>query len=306
MYCIYYRMRITQCFNPIGTFIRTVLSQCVNTIHTCFHINVPFEWNELVDEQDVIGTGKYGQVCLYRQPDGTQCVVKKQTVHTRFEQEVKCLQLCNHPNIVRFLAHRIVNDESQLAMTRCSGGELYEYIVTQEEDIPLLTIQHIMRQLLSVIAYLHDMNIMHRDIKPENIIFDSQTNQITVIDFGFARMFDNEHSVHKTCMGTAYYMAYEVVCHHRYTCKIDEWAAGVILFILLYRYPPFFGDSDDDIYQRVLRKTIPFPEVIRSIQAHHCVTCLLHCNPSIRYRAKQCLMLDWFVPYHTSRISHVL
>lgn len=299
-------MRITQCFNPIETFIRSFLSQCFHALYTCLHINGPFDWDALVDEHDVIGTGKYGQVCLYRRTDGTHCVVKTQTVHTRFEQEAKCLSMCNHPNIVPFLAHRIIGDDSQLAMARCPGVELYEYIVSQEDDIPLNTAQHIVRQLLSTIAYLHEIHIMHRDIKPENIVFDSQTNQITLIDFGFARTFENEHSIHMTCMGTAYYMAYEVVRHRRYTCKIDEWAAGVILFILLYRYPPFFGDSDDDIYQRVLKKTIPFPNDVRSNQASHCVTCLLHCNPAVRYSAKQCLKLAWFEDSSAPTISHVL
>lgn len=299
-------MRIAQCFSSMGMFIRTVLSHCFNSIHTCLHINVPFDWKALTDEKHVIGTGKYGQVFLYRRTDGTHCVVKAQTIHTRFEQEVKCLQICNHPNIVRFLAHRTVNDESQLAMVRCSGVELYEYIVAQDKDISLSIIQDIMRQLLSVISYLHHMKIMHRDIKPENIIIDSPMNRITLIDFGFARMFENDLSVHKTCMGTAYYMAYEVVRHHRYTCKIDEWAAGVILFILLYRYPPFFGDSDDEIYQRVLKKTIPFPDDFRSKQAQHCVTFLLHCNPTMRYTAKQCLMHAWFKPAPAQTIAHVL
>ena len=279
-------------------------------IFKCLRINeplsIPFEWDGLIDKNNVIGTGKYGQVHVYRRTDGTHYVVKTQCVHKYLKREVQCLRMCVHPCIVQFLAHRIVNEESQLAMCQCPGVELYEYIVNYDDDIPLLTIQHIMRQLLDTIHYLHDMNIMHRDIKPENIMFDSQTNHIYLIDFGFARKFNHKHSIQKTCVGTAYYTAYEIVRNRQYTCKIDEWAAGVILFILLYKYPPFYGDSNDDIYQRILKKQIPFPTDIRSNEGYHCIICLLQCNPTIRYSAEQCLKLAWFTHPRDPTMTHVL
>lgn len=112
----------------------------------------------------------------------------------------------------------------------------------------------------SAIAYCHDVKqIVHRDLKPENFLFASEDDdaEIKIIDFGLSR-HDTQVGVMNTRVGTPYYVAPEVL-KKEYTKSCDIWSIGVITYILLCGYPPFYGDSDRQIFDSVRAGNFDFP-----------------------------------------------
>ena len=109
-------------------------------------------------------------------------------------------------------------------------------------------------------SYLHKHNIVHRDLKPENIVFETKKkdSNLKIIDFGTSRkVFINEKL--KTKLGTAYYIAPEVL-EHNYDTKCDIWSCGVIMYILLCGYPPFNGETDDLIFDAIRKGKFQFDD----------------------------------------------
>lgn len=106
-----------------------------------------------------------------------------------------------------------------------------------------------MNQVLKAIIYCHSNDICHRDLKPENILIESE-GLVKVIDFGTAQAFQSDQGMHQI-IGTVYYMAPEILLQSTYNEKCDVWSLGVILYCLLTGKPPFYGNSDQEILQRV-------------------------------------------------------
>merc|ERR1719291_1678024 len=102
------------------------------------------------------------------------------------------------------------------------------------------------------------MNIVHRDLKPENFLFLTKEDDspIKIIDFGLSRFDDVD--VMTTKVGTPYYVAPEVL-KREYTKACDIWSIGVITYILLCGYPPFYGENDKDIFNSVKTGRFDFP-----------------------------------------------
>lgn len=98
---------------------------------------------------------------------------------------------------------------------------------------------------------MHGLNYVHRDLKPENIVFETvgEEMNLKLIDFGTSRKICNDEKL-STKMGTPYYIAPEVL-NKNYDLKCDVWSAGVIFYILLCGYPPFNGDTDEEIISKI-------------------------------------------------------
>lgn len=111
---------------------------------------------------------------------------------------------------------------------------------------------------MSAIAYLHARNIVHRDLKAENLLFEHEGDDanMKLIDFGVSCEHLKGTKLKET-LGTPYYIAPEVLLQN-YDEKCDIWSAGVILYIMLCGYPPFNGDSDQDILDAVKRAEMQF------------------------------------------------
>ena len=165
------------------------------------------------------------------------------------EQEIKMFRVIDHPNIVK--VYEFFEDEKcfYITMEFCLGGELFDYLGNKVLTEKLIC--QILRQLLSVVTYLHHLGIVHRDLKPENILIEERNSEffIKIADFGNAVFLNpNEKIVGES--GTSYYMAPEVI-DSEYTEKCDEWSCGVILYMLLTGNPPFKGNNDAEILARV-------------------------------------------------------
>ncbi|SBS83161.1 calcium-dependent protein kinase 3, putative (CDPK3) [Plasmodium ovale curtisi] len=207
-----------------------------------------------------LGKGTYG--CVYKATDkllkiqrAVKVVSKKKLKNIpRFRQEIDIMKNLDHPNVVKLLETFEDNEHIYLVMELCTGGELFDKIVKKGSFVEIYA-SFIMKQVYSVLNYLHIRNICHRDIKPENFLFYDKSTEslIKVIDFGLASYFSDINSEMKTKAGTPYYVAPQVLTGC-YDYKCDLWSAGVLLYILLCGYPPFYGESDHEILSMVTQK----------------------------------------------------
>ena len=212
----------------------------------------------------VIGTGSYGQVRLAvhrltKQVRAVKIIQKAKVNINALLNEINILSKLSHPKIMQIFEVFDDNTNVYIVSEYCKGGELFDIISTKgsftEKDACV-----IMKQLMSAICYSHQNNIVHRDLKPENILMDNDTDDLTIklIDWGCAQTIKSAKQS-KQADGTAYYIAPEVL-KGEYNEKCDIWACGVIFYILLCGYPPFNGETDDEIYEAVLSGKFQFPE----------------------------------------------
>jgi calcium-dependent protein kinase len=157
-----------------------------------------------------------------------------------FASEVQILKKLDHPNIIKLYEVYETEKTIYLVTEVCDGGELF-YLIVEKKFLSEAQAANIMRQIFSAIAYLHEHNICHRDIKPENILLKEKNNikSIKLIDFGIAKVFKDKEYEHQP-KGTTMYLAPEII-NGKYGKEVDNWACGVILYILLCGRPPFYG-----------------------------------------------------------------
>eukprot|EP00538_Stauroneis_constricta_P000562 CAMPEP_0119570136 /NCGR_PEP_ID=MMETSP1352-20130426/43459_1 /TAXON_ID=265584 /ORGANISM="Stauroneis constricta, Strain CCMP1120" /LENGTH=556 /DNA_ID=CAMNT_0007619801 /DNA_START=741 /DNA_END=2411 /DNA_ORIENTATION=+ len=237
-----------------------MITDALSDVRAKYHIN-PKE----------LGHGHYGVVrkCMDRETKGWYAIksIRKSKVSKIevLKREIAILQEVKHPHIIEL---RDVFEDSKylhLVTELCTGGELFDRIIAKtkskeghfsERDAACLV-----RDIMDAIAYCHDVKgIVHRDLKPENFLFltEADDSPIKIIDFGLSRHNDTNQGIMKTKVGTPYYVAPEVL-RREYTKSCDIWSIGVISYILLCGYPPFYGDSDTEIFDSVRTGKFDFP-----------------------------------------------
>lgn len=172
------------------------------------------------DIQEVLGQGAFGQVCkcLHKVSKETRAIklIKKASL-SRTEKlmlftEIENLRTLEHPNILQMYESFEDDVNFYIVTELCEGGELFDEIERRGRFSEKDAIE-VMRALMAAINYCHTNNIMHRDLKPENILLESKRDysQIKIIDFGASKKFKNADLVHKEFVGTAIYVAPEVI-----------------------------------------------------------------------------------------------
>merc|ERR1719181_726958 len=184
-----------------------------------------------------------------------------------------------------------------LVMELVTGGELFDRIVARgnytEKDAASL-----MATLCDALAYLHEQAIVHRDLKPENLLYSSPDDDaiIKVADFGLARMVSGKDMM-KTACGTPGYVAPEVLKNQGYDSgAVDIWSVGVILYILLCGFPPFYEEELPALFDQILHARYDFPTPWWdniSKEAKDLVTKLLELDPKTRLTATQVKAHVW-------------
>jgi len=213
----------------------------------------------------------------------------------RLRTEVEILKKVSHPNIVCLKDLIETPNNLYLIMELVEGGELFDKIVEKgsysEKDASV-----IIGKLFSSVAYLHENNIAHRDLKPENLLLKKgDDTDVMLSDFGLSKFIDQ--GVLTTACGTPYYVAPEVLMDSgSYGIEVDLWSAGVIAYLLLCGFPPFYGEALQDVFEQIMKADFDFPDPYWtdvSPGAKDLIRKLLVVEPTDRLSAKQCLEHPW-------------
>lgn len=257
-------------------------------------------------DKSKLGEGSFGAVCKATHK-GTNNIVAVKSIQKKslkdaekFKTEINIMKDMDHPNIIRL--YETFEDKQclYLCLELCEGGELFDRII-DEGYFDEKKAADIMRQILSGIYYMHEHNIVHRDLKPENFLLETKAKDspLKVIDFGLSCKFDCKDPKAKpltTKAGTPYYVAPQVL-HGSYDHKSDVWSCGVMMYVLLCGYPPFYGDTDGQILAMVKKGEFDFPEeewADVSKDAKDLVSVLLTFDEKKRCECKVALEHSWF------------
>jgi len=215
--------------------------------------------------KDVLGTGAFSQVRLAesKEQPGRLFAIKvidKKALKGKedsLENEIRVLRRLDHPNVVKLLEAYESKASVYLVMELVTGGELFDRIVekgsyTEKDAADLI------KQVLSAVAYMHSEGVVHRDLKPENLLYHSsdEDSKIMISDFGLSKMEDS--GIMATACGTPGYVAPEVLAQKPYGKAVDVWSIGVISYILLCGYPPFYDENDANLFAQILKGEFEF------------------------------------------------
>ncbi|KAL1275492.1 hypothetical protein QQF64_035115, partial [Cirrhinus molitorella] len=227
-----------------------------------------------------------------------KCIPKKalKGKESSIENEIAVLRKIKHENIVALEDIYESSNHLYLIMQLVSGGELFDRIVEKgfytEKDASTL-----IRQVLDAVNYLHSMGIVHRDLKPENLLYfnPQDGSKIMISDFGLSKM-EGTGDVMSTACGTPGYVAPEVLAQKPYSKAVDCWSIGVIAYILLCGYPPFYDENDSKLFEQILKADYEFDAPYWddiSDSAKDFISCLMEKDPSKRYTCEQALRHPW-------------
>eukprot|EP01100_Stratorugosa_tubuloviscum_P011375 TRINITY_DN506_c3_g1_i3.p1 TRINITY_DN506_c3_g1~~TRINITY_DN506_c3_g1_i3.p1 ORF type:complete len:1007 (-),score=347.87 TRINITY_DN506_c3_g1_i3:27-3047(-) len=212
------------------------------------------------------------------------------------QREVSLMLQIDHPNVIKcFKAF----SDPQYYYIVLELLPLAEELFDRIEDNRGFSEEHaqkIVKQLLDALDYLHQKGIAHRDLKPENILCtgDDQNLDVRIIDFGFAKSFATDTL--GTSLGSPGYCAPEVLDESSYDEKADVWSMGVIIFVMLSGYPPFFADSIGELFSKIQTCDYSFDNPIWdtvSESAKDLIRKMLVLYPKERYSSKQCCEHQW-------------
>jgi serine/threonine protein kinase len=210
--------------------------------------------------------------------------------------EVKIMMDLNHPNIVKAYDLFEEPESFYVVMELITGGELFDRIV-RKTCYKEAEARQLARTLLGAIKYMHDNNIVHRDLKPENLLLTSEKNDfdIKVVDFGFATEVDGDNL--RAHCGTPGYIAPEILKDLPYGKSVDMWSFGVILYILLGGYPPFYDKNQQLLFRKIMKGAYVFhPEYWQEVsdEGKDLIRKLLVVDVPSRLTVEQALAHPWF------------
>lgn len=181
-----------------------------------------------------------------------------------FRREVDIMSTLDHPHIIRLYETFEDARHYHLVMEVCHGGELFDHIVEAGNGFSEVQAAHVMEQIIKGVNYMHHTHIAHRDLKPENFLCLSKDaidkNTIKIIDFGLSCSFKRDRPM-QTRAGTPYYVAPEVI-KGKYDELCDMWSSGAIMYVLLCGMPPFNGDTDTCIMNKVSKGRYSYSDPI--------------------------------------------
>ncbi|XP_051838079.1 calcium/calmodulin-dependent protein kinase type II subunit gamma isoform X29 [Antechinus flavipes] len=217
--------------------------------------------------------------------------------HQKLEREARICRLLKHPNIVRL--HDSISEEGfhYLVFDLVTGGELFEDIVAREYYSEA-DASHCIHQILESVNHIHQHDIVHRDLKPENLLLASKCKgaAVKLADFGLAIEVQGDQQAWFGFAGTPGYLSPEVLRKDPYGKPVDIWACGVILYILLVGYPPFWDEDQHKLYQQIKAGAYDFPSPewdTVTPEAKNLINQMLTINPAKRITADQALKHPW-------------
>jgi len=212
------------------------------------------------------------------------------------KNELTILGIVDHPNIVRVYEYFETNECIFIVMEVMVGGELFDRIVEKEHYSESEAAKTI-RPVVDAIRYSHGLRVAHRDIKPENLLLSSkdQNTVIKVSDFGLAKYQIPKELMFTAC-GTPAYVAPEVLKGGGYDLKVDCWSLGVLIYVMLCGFPPFYDEDNNKLFELIKIGNFDFPSPYWdeiSSSAKDLISKLLICDPTKRLTADEALKHDW-------------
>ena len=255
--------------------------------------------------KDKLGQGAYGVVYkVIHNATGQARAIKwisrsqvTEDAEKKFIYEINILKCLDYPGIMKIYGFAADTNGFSIISEFLPGGELFDAI-TNRKCFTEADAAYVMKQLLAAISYCHSKNIIHRDLKPENVLIDSISDNklnVKIIDFGTALICKPNTMVTEK-VGTIYYIAPEVL-KGNYTSKCDVWSLGIIMYILLSGYPPFNGETDQEILEAIDKGTLVFPSQSWdgvSADAKDLICRMLSYDPEKRITAGEAFQHNWF------------
>ncbi|XP_031366473.1 calcium/calmodulin-dependent protein kinase type II alpha chain isoform X16 [Apis florea] len=215
----------------------------------------------------------------------------------KLEREARICRKLQHPNIVRL--HDSIQEENYhyLVFDLVTGGELFEDIVARE-FYSEADASHCIQQILESVHHCHHNGVVHRDLKPENLLLASKAKgaAVKLADFGLAIEVQGEAQAWFGFAGTPGYLSPEVLKKEPYGKPVDIWACGVILYILLVGYPPFWDEDQHRLYAQIKAGSYDYPSPewdTVTPEAKNLINQMLTVNPSKRITASEALKHPW-------------
>ncbi|KAF1439205.1 KCC1G kinase, partial [Pygoscelis papua] len=250
---------------------------------------------------EALGSGAFSEVFLVKHRStgklfALKCIKKSPlTRDSSLENEIAVLKKIKHENIVTLEDIYESTTHFYLVMQLVSGGELFDRILERgvytEKDASV-----VIHQVLTAVKYLHENGIVHRDLKPENLLYltPEENSKIMITDFGLSKMEQN--GIMSTACGTPGYVAPEVLAQKPYSKAVDCWSIGVITYILLCGYPPFYEETESKLFEKIKEGYYefesPFWDDI-SESAKDFIRHLLEKNPNTRFTCEEALRHPW-------------
>lgn len=266
--------------------------------------------------KELLGTGAFSEVRLCENRETGQAyavkIIDKKALKGKedsLENEIRVLRRFSarkneddaektwftHPNIVQLFETYEDKSKVYLIMELVTGGELFDRIVEKgsytEKDA-----SNLIRQVLEAVDYMHEQGVVHRDLKPENLLYysSSEDSKIMISDFGLSKMEDSGFMA--TACGTPGYVAPEVLAQKPYGKAVDVWSIGVISYILLCGYPPFYDENDANLFAQILKGEFEFDSPYWdeiSDSAKDFIKSLMCVNVEKRFTCKKALAHPW-------------
>ncbi|XP_071646778.1 calcium/calmodulin-dependent protein kinase II isoform X23 [Temnothorax longispinosus] len=215
----------------------------------------------------------------------------------KLEREARICRKLQHPNIVRL--HDSIQEENfhYLVFDLVTGGELFEDIVARE-FYSEADASHCIQQILESVHHCHHNGVVHRDLKPENLLLASKAKgaAVKLADFGLAIEVQGDAQAWYGFAGTPGYLSPEVLKKEPYGKPVDIWACGVILYILLVGYPPFWDEDQHRLYGQIKAGSYDYPSPewdTVTPEAKNLINQMLTVNPGKRITASEALKHPW-------------
>ncbi|XP_055298356.1 calcium/calmodulin-dependent protein kinase type II alpha chain [Sitodiplosis mosellana] len=223
----------------------------------------------------------------------------------KLEREARICRKLQHPNIVRL--HDSIQEENfhYLIFDLVTGGELFEDIVARE-FYSEADASHCIQQILESVNHCHTNAVVHRDLKPENLLLASKLKgaAVKLADFGLAIEVMGDQQAWFGFAGTPGYLSPEVLKKEPYGRAVDIWACGVILYILLVGYPPFWDEDQHRLYSQIKAGAYDYPSPewdTVTPEAKNLINQMLTVNPYKRITAADALKHPWI--YQRERVA---
>lgn len=278
-----------------------------------FVVNMRFE--DVYEVKELLGKGSFAEVkkCVNRRTSQLFAVKEVQykdaEEREKVEQESEILERLDHCGIVRLEQVFYAEGKVLMVLEYLPGGDLFDGLVSRpfysEKDACACV-----RQVILALNYLSTKRIIHRDLKPENLLLAERPSGdrppvIKLTDFGIARAIeDGRQAIECHGSGSPMYLAPETILEKPVNSAVDMWACGVILYLLLVGYPPFWNEKVEFLLLSILQGNYSFPSPYWdavSESAKDLITKMLAVNPDERMSASEALRHEWiaqgdFVP----------